>query len=397
MFGSTVLEILIGLALVYFLLSLVCSALNEAIAQMFGTRARYLLEGLRGMLSESSINLPGSAAGGNAPASDLGKLFRHPLIQDLGRKPGTLTMWDAMRTKYESILVPAYIPSRTFALALLDTVAPAAQKTVTPDPHMPNDRTKDVTTYAPVQSFDQIRESIVNLPESDLRRALLTCIDTANYDLEKARKNVEQWFDSSMERVSGWYKRNSQVLLLCIGFSTAVALNVDTFKIANTLWRSPELRSDMVKLAQSVNDNIAALEKAKTSACKTAAAGEECKAATAKWDDARNPDVNKSLKDVGKLSELGLPIGWDVCHDGNPESNKIESAPQQKQAEQCVAGWKVLGTDYRIMVPENYFSWLAKILGLLFTAAAISFGAPFWFDLMNKLLDLRGSRPKPRN
>ena len=42
-------------------------------------------------------------------------------------------------------------------------------------------------------------------------------------------------------------------------------------------------------------------------------------------------------------------------------------------------------------------SILVKILGLLMTVAAVSLGAPFWFDLLGKVAQLRstGKREEP--
>ncbi|MEO8630927.1 MAG: hypothetical protein ABI612_22940 [Betaproteobacteria bacterium] len=39
--------------------------------------------------------------------------------------------------------------------------------------------------------------------------------------------------------------------------------------------------------------------------------------------------------------------------------------------------------------------WLIKIIGWLITGLAVTLGALFWFDLLNKLVNLRGSGPKP--
>ena len=50
MFGSTVLEVGIGMILVYLMVSLVCTAANEALASVLGWRAKNLKEGIRNLL-----------------------------------------------------------------------------------------------------------------------------------------------------------------------------------------------------------------------------------------------------------------------------------------------------------------------------------------------------------
>jgi hypothetical protein len=61
---------------------------------------------------------------------------------------------------------------------------------------------------------------------------------------------------------------------------------------------------------------------------------------------------------VNTLSQFGLPLGW-------------------------------------VVLPQTIFGWFLKILGLLVTMAAVSLGASFWFDLLNKITNTRLSGPKP--
>jgi hypothetical protein len=142
MFGSSTLEVAIGLAFVFLLLSLICTSLTEVIARVFAMRSRTLEEGIRGMLGENPtppwgwsavLTLwrrvgpgpapakPTSPAPGTEIANDptpAGKLYNHPLIAGLTGRSWQDMVRDQMGR-------PTYIPSRTFALALLDTFAPA--------------------------------------------------------------------------------------------------------------------------------------------------------------------------------------------------------------------------------------------------------------------------------
>src|SRR6266436_2674937 len=96
MFGSQVLEVVIGLTLIYLVLSIGCSGIKEVIAAMFSLRAKTLENGVRNMLK-------------NGPNDYAAQVFGHPLIQATapeGQKP-------------------SYISARMFAAALFDIVAPA--------------------------------------------------------------------------------------------------------------------------------------------------------------------------------------------------------------------------------------------------------------------------------
>ena len=160
----------------------------------------------------------------------------------------------------------------------------------------------------------------------------MLALDSAQGDLAKAQASIEAWFNSGMERVSGWYKRRMQAVLLGLGLVVAVFLNVDSMKVASELYHNDVLRAAVVAQAGAV-----------TKSDKPPAAGAD---------------------NLVSLNDLNLPIGWKG------------------------------GTD-------SWFTVLAKtvpvsILGWLLTAFAISFGAPFWFDLLNKLMVLR-STVKPQD
>lgn len=148
MFGSLALEIAISLALVYLLLELMCSVLNEWVAGVTSLRAKNLWEGVRNLLYDSE---------GAGLAKDL---YEHPLIKNLA-KPGKL---------------PSYVPSRTLALALFDLVAP-------------------VKDSAPTKTMQELRGKVATLSNPRVKTALLAFIDDAGDDLKKARENVERWYE----------------------------------------------------------------------------------------------------------------------------------------------------------------------------------------------------------
>lgn len=150
--GSVVLEVALGLVFFYLLLSLLCTSLNELIAGLFNLRGKNLLGGLHNLL-------------GNAMAA---RLYDHALVRGLSR-PNSL---------------PSYIPSDTFARTLLDIVAPA-QPT------------------GPITAQD-LRAKIAVLGDPSLKQVLLILLDESGDDMGKLRQGIEQWFNHSMDRASGW-------------------------------------------------------------------------------------------------------------------------------------------------------------------------------------------------
>ena len=187
-----------------------------------------------------------------------------------------------------------------------------------------------------------------HLRNQELKTALLTLIDEAQGDIEKARRNIEEWYDGMMDRVSGWYKRRTTVLMLLLGFVVAAVVNADTINIANTLARDGALRSSLV----------AAAEQRIRTPLPTTTAGR-----TPEEVDAQATRNLQSAHD--SLNALGLPIGWTMA------------TPTNK--------------DDRRRVPDTVGDFFLKLVGILVTGFAISQGAPFWFDVLNKFMVVRST------
>src|SRR5208283_5131396 len=84
------------------------------------------------------------------------------------------------------------------------------------------------------------------LESARLIRALLWALESSDGDMDKARQALESWYDNSMERVSGWYKRQTQIWLLAIGFVLAMLLNLNAVRVIERLYSDDEFRSAIV-------------------------------------------------------------------------------------------------------------------------------------------------------
>jgi hypothetical protein len=314
MFGSTILEVAIGLLFVYLLLSLLCSAVGEYIEAKFNNRAKYLKEGITLLLNDT--------AGGGVDLA--AQLYAHGLVRPFYR---------------DGTKLPSYIPARTFALALWNIASTAAAE----------DGSGSAASGVTVD-LKAVRTAVATkLPNQELRTALLTLIDEAQGDIEKARRNIEEWYDGMMDRVSGWYKRRTTVLMLLLGFLVAAVVNADTINIANTLARDGALRSSLVAAAE---------QRISTPLSTTTTAGR-----TADEVDAQATRNLQSAHDA--VNALGLPIGW------------TRATPTNK--------------DDRRRVPDTFGDFFLKLVGILVTGFAISQGAPFWFDVLNKFMIVRST------
>ena len=189
--------------------------------------------------------------------------------------------------------------------------------------------------------------------------------------LGKARGNVEKWFDDAMDRANGVFKRYSQGMALVIGIIFAFALNVDSINLTIYLWRDPSVRTVLA-------ENAAKFE---LPSQQLAANPEQAMEAF------RNQFVG-----------LDLPVGW-VITGGEQKDLKaqFDSNCQLFPGENQAFGIPIFGTAYCIAPPQsnNQTNIALKIFGILFTAFMARQGAPFWFDILKKLVNVRSTGANP--
>jgi hypothetical protein len=310
MLNGTVLDVAIGLIFIYLMLSVACSWLNERIQSVLDTRARMLDTAIRNLLGAGWKDLAA-------------QLKSHALISAISHAPSNM---------------PSYLPSSTFAMALIDTLVP-------------------VDGEHPL-TLKRLRDAILGLPEST-RPALLALVNAAEGDIAAVRSHVEHWFDNAMDRVSGLYKRHVAVWLFLLGFVLAVATNADTILLVQRLEHESALRAAVTRQVTDASAQEAAAPKA-----------------AAPKVDAIAPQLPI---DQEQLQRLDL-LFWDTeCVVNTPD----EAAHHPRAMHQ--PAWS-----------RDWLLWLVcKLLGCLMTALAISLGAPFWFDLLGRVVNLRATGAKP--
>lgn len=229
MLALKTLDVVIGMVFVFLLLSTVCMALREAIEAGLKTRAAYLERGIRELLHDPS---------GRRLVSSL---FAHPLLAGLFM--GTYQPKPAQE-KLPLFAVgrglPSYIPAKSFAVALLDL----AGRGLVTDEVSTDPASVPLTVAA-------IRARLLNIDNLPVRRVLLTALDASHGDLQVAVAHVETWFNSAMDRVSGWYRRSTQWIVLAIALVVTVAMNVDTLTLVAHLYASEASREASVAAAET--------------------------------------------------------------------------------------------------------------------------------------------------
>ncbi|PSR52319.1 hypothetical protein AHMF7605_01670 [Adhaeribacter arboris] len=315
------LDVFIGIIFLYLLLSFICSAINEIVEGILKRRAADLHRGIHELLHNNQDNRL------------LDKLYTHPLIASL------------YRGKYNSRSkknLPSYIPASNFAWALLDIILPASSTTVS---GAAGGGTPESEITGNVSSLKSLRKAVLDYPNFPVQQAVLALIDAAEGDINKVRQNIESWYNSSMDRVAGWYKRRVQMILLFLGIFLAVAMNADTISIFKSLANDPALRNSLVS---------ASAEYAKTTVADAQAGKPE----------------ERIEANLQKINALRLPIGWDW------QDNRKVGLHQSNAS---------------LAIPNSVSGWVSKVIGWVITGLAVSLGAPFWFDLLNKMMVIRST------
>jgi hypothetical protein len=460
MFNSSVLDVAIGLVFVYLVLGLMCTTVNEWLAQIFKTRAATLREGIRRLLhappdgtylirpvdinvqalakrfkkpddkltqavvpfnatlqsalaqyetaltSSPDAQPPGSLASAMADQlnaaldqTGLGKkiddskvtpetraeiakplkgndllrvnrallseaypdeitslsdaFYSHPLIKSLAR-PGEH---------------PSYVPSKAFALTLIDILAKGR-----------------ATTGTAEQMVAQIKASIENLPDSDVKKSLQALLMNGSDTVEQVQEKLEGWFNASMDRVSGWYKNRVQVWTVVIASVVTILINADTIQIAQKLMINPALRDKIVQEAKN--------------------------------EHAPNPDPSAPTLTEQQKADLSGLTGWtsefrifhhlDACSEASLRGELTEAACRSESDEKIrtnsnpkfVAAWNSDSFPGTRLLSMVAIPWLwtvipTHIVGWILTAIAASLGAPFWFDTLNKFMNVRAAGTSP--
>lgn len=377
MFGSLALEVGIGLFLFFLLFSLLCTALQEMISSLFALRFRNLQQGLIALLDDPDLveEILESPA--------ITRLM-HPRARDRHRKQRERKkVAEAARAEGERVEKkrqvlpkrgPSYMPSDVFVAALLETLQ-RREKTKakdeaakgTPASDQADPQKGELVLLPGYDLYRDARQLIENIPDDNpMKQSLLLALTRAGTDAEAVQQELRTWFNQTMERVSGWYRRQVKLIIFCIAAVLAIGLNANAIQIAIALATNQQLRDSVVSSAETVIDVI------------------EPSAGTAGSDGGGNvvteqpaDAVQTTAPNAGAAVESAIalfPIGWgDEC--------ALAMFDAAAPAGNCGPWW--------VNLIEAIGGWLATI-------AAASLGAPFWFNLLDKMLTIRGSgNPQP--
>jgi hypothetical protein len=365
MFTNVALDVFIGLTFVFLLYSLLASILMEVIASFFNLRAAILVKAMRAMLEDRKPRtLQSTTRFGRLlerlrtgirekwhylacilPDNTLAKAFyKHPGVKYLSGS--------VLRTK------PSYIEPTNFSTTIVRILRGRDFDGAVPDMQAirgtlyPLDTSLEMraqTATVEVGNTERFQATIQPETLDQLRQIYID----AGGELERFKAQLEQWFDETMNRANGWYKRQSRAILFFIGFGIAIACNVDTIRIHSILSKDKAAREQMVQLASGQKDRY-----------------------TTAIDARRQPAADAANLFADSVQRQLVQATYNNLQGDMKEADSVLGL-----------GWG----------KEGSFNGIRSIVGWLLTALALTLGAPFWFDLLNKLISLRatGNRPQP--
>lgn len=327
---DAILEVAIGLVMMWLVLSVATMEIQNWLGQVVNIRAKFLEQSLLEMFK------------GEQGLVEM--FYNHPAIKELGITD--------RKGRYKK---PTYIPNEIFSRVAMELLMNTSKQSASAAPEMLSfsamvDGVQQVTALNP-----ELKELMDHLfPGINQSQALSFGVEDIQAKLKEYQKNVETWFDTTMTKSSVWYKENAMMMAFIIGLVLSIAFNVDTINITQKLWREPTIRQALVAQADTyqLEEGIANITEV-----------------------------------TGYFDSLAMPIAWVTIPADDPAlcNNRITAEGQFTFRS---------GSECRILVnvprANDYMGWVIKLLGLLISAVAARQGAPFWFDLLRKLVSLRG-------
>jgi hypothetical protein len=312
---NTIVDVAIGVIVLYLLLALIVTTVQELISSLLHLRAKHLYHTLEGMLAGTVAGITPSTSAQQL----LHAFYEHPLVRNLtSRAPSSLK--GALSTFGRGL--PSYIPSRTFALALLDAL---------------RGTNSAADTIGASQLLASSRDLAQKVSDPDLQRILTLLLSDAelvakdfNERSKLVSERLETWFNDRMARAAGTYKRYAQLWSLGLALVITIVFNADTLHITSQLWTDTALRTVVLASATALNDPALP-----------------------------SPDADLAselLRQADLIARSGLPVGW-----------RASSAPHALS----LVGWAI--TALAVSLGASFwFDMLSKALRLRGTGARVS-------------------------
>ena len=416
------LDTIISLVLVYALLSVLVSSILEGWNRHTKQRGVFLQRVIFRLLDD-----PINKSYGHG-------VYQHPAINKIRRDGNSF---------------PNYIAAETFSTALIESLADQAQQvafrahiggvdvedqfqanTLTPAERAQMVFKKVVITALPANATmgDRLIHGVGTMADSEFKQQLTNFIDRNTkaikpdpngpevwrLDMDALKTEMGRWFDDYMDRCTGEYKDGQRWKLRFVGLIVALGLNVDSLHLAKVFLLDEGLRDSMVAQAEQVADRYE-VEKRRMNSDTLDTEGYLRALGVPLSDSASKADVHMAVDSMSKVftlmddtlkrqteqvltlvSNWQLPIGWNrteapwswfKCVGGK----QLKAVPKEFKPSQ-----RALLKHFQKRNRPGFGNFIKWAAGIFITAWSLSMGAPFWFEAIAKLINIRRTGPKPK-
>jgi hypothetical protein len=210
---SLVLEVVLGLILVYYILGSIISLITQWINEFFETRGNALERYLVKIVGEKKI----------------GDLISLPQLQAL--RPIRYKNWFSVFGAVTEPKKIEKIPVATLVDAVFDLSGLTAKKEM---------------------DLLQLADLIDKLPDSEGKRAFISWINQGVTNIEDLRKRTTAYFTGMMEQAAATFRANARSFVIILSIGVTVLFGTDSIQLAKTLWANAELRALAVAKAEAV-------------------------------------------------------------------------------------------------------------------------------------------------
>lgn len=269
----------------------------------------------------------------NGKENWIGKLYEHPMIKSLSSQKKGLFFKKKTR-------LTSYIPPNIFSNALTNLIINEGQKQ---NPNIEEDGT---------DLIGKIKLGYKEIPEGDFKKTIQTILNKSEIESSNFHIEIEEWYNEYMQRVNHAYKRFVKFPLWIVGFVFALIFNIDSVRITTELWNDGPLRNNIANMAEQFVDTTKTVD---------------------------SVSVTKQFFQELK-KEMSLPIGWKYYkEDFNSTEQTIKSLFYTEKNRSSDDGKTSIWIAFVLL----------KLIGFSLTGLIASFGAPFWYDALQKIIGLK--------
>ncbi len=379
------LDTVIAFAVVMLGVSLLITILTQIVSALFGLRGTNLLWGLKTLFQSIDPRLTAQAEA----------VLRHPLISD------------SAFSKYQKCRVLGWLLKRwTLASAvrsdeLVRTLSRISADLKTKDPSTANmiDSVLGESDPEAARKVKMLSEAFRGLSPGyalQIDKMVQQLWETSRQSLGK----LDTLFNTVMDRVSQRFALQMRLWTVLFAVVVAFVTHLDSFRLLEQLASNPQMRASLVSSRDALMEEAAGIVRLPESALQTLPATTEPQAyAVALAALKEKQPAAKDLEAPPPFDGLPAALAWLEPRLKADEAGKksvlaeyrmLVSAELTKRADAIrtrleSSGWQLIPSPY----PGFNYEGKRHLLGILLSAAFLSLGAPFWFNSLKTLSNLR--------